>query len=61
MILKTTAKIGEYINESIGIVISPDPNPKKPRIKPEKIMTIIINIKLAGKLFIRYSITSEYY
>ena len=61
MILKTTAKIGEYINESMGIVISPDPNPKKPRIKPEKIITIIMYIKLAGRLFIRCSINSEYY
>ena len=49
MMLKTIAKIGEYNNESIGIVIKPDPNPKKPLINPENIITSIIIIKLCGK------------
>ena len=34
------ANIGEYNKDRIGIVISPDPKPKKPLISPEKEITI---------------------
>jgi|TARA_B110000977_G_scaffold14978_1_gene18477 hypothetical protein len=33
------AKIGEYKYERIGMVINPDPKPKKPLIKPENSIT----------------------
>ena len=42
IILKIIAKIGEYKNDSMGIVMSPDAKPKKPLIKPEKRITNII-------------------
>ena len=32
-----------------GIVIRPDPKPKKPRIKPENNIVIIIQEKLSGR------------
>ena len=49
MMLKTMAKIGVYNNERIGIVIKPDPNPKKPLTNPENNMISMIIIKLSGK------------
>tara|TARA_Y100000758_G_C15887705_1_gene362850 strand:- start:181 stop:333 length:153 start_codon:yes stop_codon:yes gene_type:complete len=44
MLLKTIANIGKYKKERVGIVMSPDPKPKKPLINPEK--EIIINSKI---------------
>ena len=48
MILKAIANIGEYKKERIGIVIKPDPKPKKPLIKPDNKMVIIKKIKFSG-------------
>jgi len=48
IILKTMANIGEYKKESRGIVISPEPKPKKPLIKPEKEIMRIKKMKCSG-------------
>ena len=56
MILKTIANIGEYKKESIGMVISPEPNPKKPRINPENKITIISISKFLGTKLKKFSI-----
>ena len=48
MILNTIANIGEYRKERIGIVINPDPKPKKPLINPEKEITINSRKKFSG-------------
>ena len=42
--LKTMANIGEYNEESMGIVMSPDAKPKKPLINPENRITSINKI-----------------
>ena len=47
-ILKTIANIGEYKKERIGIVIRPDPKPKKPLINPENKITIMRKKKFEG-------------
>ena len=48
IILKTMANIGEYKKESRGIVISPEPKPKKPLINPEKEIMRIKKMKCSG-------------
>ena len=48
IILNTIANIGEYINDKIGIVIRPEPKPKKPLINPEKEITINSIKKFSG-------------
>ena len=50
MLLKTIANIGKYKKERVeivGIVMSPDPKPKKPLINPEKEITINSKIKFS--------------
>ena len=41
IILKIIAKIGEYKNDSMGIVMSPDAKPKKPLINLKKELLIL--------------------
>ena len=45
MLLKKIANIGKYKKERVGIVMSPDPKPKKPLINPKKEITINSKIK----------------
>ena len=47
MLLKKIANIGKYKKERVGIVMNPDPKPKKSLINPEKEITINSKIKFS--------------